>query len=69
MEILAQRLYLLRTERHLKQEETAAALGIGFQSYRRYEHGQREPSASVIVAMADFFGVSADYLLGRSDQR
>lgn len=69
MTVLAERLLMLRTERHLSQDEAAKALGIGFQSYRRYEHSEREPTAPVIVSMADFFGVSADYLLGRTDQR
>ncbi|MCI8537276.1 MAG: helix-turn-helix transcriptional regulator [Oscillospiraceae bacterium] len=69
MKILSERLFLLRTERNLKQEEVSKALGIGFQSYRRYEHDERDPSAPVIVAMANFFNVSSDYLLGLRDER
>ncbi len=69
MEILSERLLMLRTERNLKQEEVSKALGIGFQSYRRYEHDEREPNAAVIAAMAKFFCVSSDYLLGLSDER
>lgn len=38
-------------------------------SYRRYETGEREPDASTLVRMADYYHVTADYLLGRSDNR
>ena len=68
MSVLSQRILLLRKERGLKQEEAAEGCGIGYRSYRRYESGERKPGASAIVALADFFGVSADYLLGRTDQ-
>lgn len=67
MEILAQRLLLLRKDKHLRQIDAAEAIGISFNSYCRYEHGEREPDAPTIKAMADFYNVSADYLLGRSN--
>ncbi|MCI8537277.1 MAG: helix-turn-helix transcriptional regulator [Oscillospiraceae bacterium] len=69
MKILSERLLILRKERQLSQPQTAKELGISFPSYCRYEHNERDPSAPVIVAMADFFDVSADYLLGRTDER
>ncbi len=68
MKILAQRLFALRKERNLTQEHVADAVGISFNSYRRYEKDEREPMAPTIVAMADFFQVSTDYLLGRTEQ-
>lgn len=68
MPILPERILLLRKERGLKQEEVAEQTGIGYRSYRRYESGEREPTASTIITLADFFQVSADYLLGRTDQ-
>ena len=37
--------------------------------YIRYEKGEREPVISLLTVIADYFDVSADYLLGRSDQR
>ena len=43
-------------------------MGISFNSYCRYEKSEREPMAPTIAALADFFGVSADYLLGRTEQ-
>ena len=69
MQKLAENLYGLRKERNLTQEETAKELGIGLRSYCRYEKNEREPDAPVLVKMADFYNVSLDYLVGRSDQR
>ncbi len=66
---LAERLKSLRLEKKLKQEEVAEGLKIAMRSYCRYEYGEREPNASVLWRMADFFGVSMDYLVGRSDER
>ena len=62
-------LLLLRNEHGLTQEQAAEGQGITYRSYRRYESGEREPVASVLVQMADFYGVSLDYLVGRSEQR
>ena len=36
-------------------------------AYQRYEYGPREPAYQKLIALADFFGVSIDYLVGRSD--
>lgn len=69
MKILAERLRQLRKEKGLRQEDMQEHLGISYNSYCRYEKDERDPSAPVIVTMADFFGVSADYLLGRKDER
>lgn len=66
---LAERLKELRKESNLRQEQVAVALDIGMATYCRYEQGKREPTASVLCRMADYYGVSADYLLGRSDTR
>ncbi len=38
-------------------------------AYCNYEQGKREPTASVLERMADYYDVSVDYLLGRSDSR
>lgn len=66
---LAERLLFLRREKGLKQEDVSEQSKVAYRSYRRYESGEREPAASTIIALADFFGVSTDFLLGRSDQR
>ena len=67
MTALAERLVLLQQERNVMKKEIADAAGLSLMGYYRYERGQREPSASTLVALADFFNVSIDYLLGRTD--
>ena len=69
MEILAKRMRELRNEKRIWQEEMASILGVSVSAYRNYETNKREPTAPLIAAFADYFDVSADYLLGRSDQR
>ena len=69
MSVLSERLLQLRKEAGLKQEEVSEQSGVAYRSYRRYEAGEREPSASSLGALADFFGVTTDFLLGRTDVR
>lgn len=52
----------------LSQLTIAQKLGVQVPQYQRYEWGKTTPSADVIVKMATTFGVSADYLLGLSDE-
>lgn len=66
---LEERMKELRMERNLSQKRTAAELGIGITTYCRYELGMREPTASLLCQMADYYDVTTDYLLGRSDDR
>ena len=60
---------MLRKERDLTQLQAAEGMNVAFSTYRRYEKKQREPDASTLVQMADFYGVTTDYLLGRSEER
>ncbi|MDE6730441.1 MAG: helix-turn-helix domain-containing protein [Oscillospiraceae bacterium] len=53
----------LRKKRGLTQKQVAAALGIGESSYCSYENASREPNYQMLIRIADFFGVSLDYLL------
>ena len=69
MSNLPERMKNLRKSKGLKQEEVAELSGVGYMSYRRYETGIREPTASTLWKLADFFEVSVDYLIGRSDIR
>ncbi len=66
---LSERLLLLRREKKLRQEDAAEQSGVSYGSYLRYERGEREPTASVLWKLADFYHVSLDYLVGRSDER
>lgn len=59
----------LRKERGLKQAEMADILGIKERSYQCYEYRERYPDFPGLIAIADFFDVSLDYLVGRSDVR
>ena len=59
----------LRKERKMRQEDIAVELDIALMTYYRYEQGKREPTASVLIRMADYYDVSLDYLVGRSDDR
>ena len=69
MSDLSERLYSLREEYGLTQEDAAKELGISMKSYCRYEKDEREPSASVLIQMARFYQVSLDYLVGMKDER
>ena len=66
---LAERLKELRKEKGFRQEHAAVALDISMSSYCNYEQGKREPTASLLCRMADYYDVTTDYLLGRSDDR
>ncbi len=71
-EIMAEfceRLKMLRKERGLKQREMAAQFGLALNSYQCYEYATRYPEFKGLIALADFFDVSLDYLVGRSDVR
>lgn len=55
----------LRAEKNLSQAALAKAIGVSQKAVDYWERGVNEPKASYIVLLADFFGVSADFLLGR----
>ncbi len=57
----------IRTRKNLTQAEVASALGVSSVVYSRYETGSRQPSIDVLIQLADIFGVTVDYLLGRQD--
>ena len=59
-------LKLLRNEKNMSQQELADALGISKSSINMYERGERQPNFEVLEAIADFFNVDIDYLLGRT---
>ena len=54
----------LREERGLTQQELATELNLNPVTYLHYEKDQREPPLCVLADMAEYFGVSVDYLLG-----
>ncbi|GET12317.1 hypothetical protein SN811_08170 [Ligilactobacillus agilis] len=59
------RIRQLRKERGLSITKLAEIIGISYQSLQRYEAGKRDPSIQVLIALADYFNVTVDYLVGR----
>ncbi len=57
----------LRLERNLTQSEVAKAIGTSQRNIGRWENGENTPAAIYVKALAEFFCVSADYLLGLED--
>ena len=66
---LKERLRILRKERKETQAQTAEATGMTLRQYQRYEHGTQKPGMDYLWALADHFGVTLDYLVGRTDER
>lgn len=64
-----ERLKLLRKEKKVPQKELADLLGISIRGYQFYESEVNEPNVKVLTALADFYGVTIDYLVGRTDKR
>lgn len=62
-----ERLARLRTNKGLSQYKLAELLGFSRGQIANYEHGTREPDHETLRRLADFFGVTTDYLLGRTD--
>ncbi len=63
------RLYDLRTDKDLRQEDIANILGTSKQSYGRYENGNRKLSIEDLIKLAKFYSVSTDYILGLTDEQ
>ena len=56
-----------RNDFGLTQKAVADAVGMRETAYSRYERGEREPAYKQLLALADTFNVSIDYLVGRTD--
>lgn len=63
----ADRIAELRDSRALTQKQLAANTGLSEIGIRSYEGRRRKPAHDAIMSLADFFNVSTDYLLGRTD--
>ncbi len=61
------RLKYLRKQRKISQLKLALDLNLNQNSISRYETGEREADYNTLIKLADYFGVSVDYLLGRTD--
>lgn len=69
MKSFPQRLRKLREERGMLQRELADKLNVSRVAVTQYEQGKRFPEWDTLQKIADLFGVSIDYLLGRVDDR
>ena len=67
MSVFSERLIQLRKDRGLSQVALSKEIGVSSRVYQTYEYGKSEPGMSNLISIADFFGVSLDYLTGRTD--
>lgn len=63
------RLKLLREEKGLIQKDIAKLLNVSIPAINQYENGKRDMSTETVIKLAEYFDVSTDYLLGKSDIR
>ena len=65
--MIGQKIKELRIERGLRLKDVAEAMDLTLRAICHYEAGTREPSLATVVKLCKFFDVSADYLLGLTD--
>lgn len=58
----------LRKSRGITQKQLAIAISASERGIQQYELGERKPSYEMLLALADYFDVSLDYLVGRTDK-
>lgn len=63
--MIAVQLSNIRKNRNLTMRAVADALGVSLSAYQKYENGTRDVSTDMLSKLADFYGVTTDYLLGR----
>lgn len=69
MKIFAKRIKELRKEKKQTQTNMAELLDIKLRAYQYYESATYYPEIPNLIKLADYFNVTTDYLLGRSDER
>lgn len=69
MDTISIRLKELRKEKDVMQKDVANFLDISSSAYGFYEQGKRTPTSDIVVKLAEYFDVSTDYLLGKTDER
>lgn len=63
----SKRLQMLRERQHKSRRVVSELCGLPTDAIRRYERGEAKPTADSLIAIANYFEVSIDYLLGRTD--
>lgn len=69
LKILGRRLRALRMEHGKKQREIAELLDMTLRNYQRFEQGKTDIPASTLAFFAEYYQVTVDYLLGRTERR
>lgn len=59
----------LREDNDLTQKDIAEILKMKQPQYWRYEQGDKDPSTEILIKLADYYGTSIDYILGRTDEK
>jgi len=67
MSVFSERLVALRKNKGISQSAAAKEINVALRAYQNYEYGDAEPRLSTLVRIADFYGVTLDYLAGRTD--
>lgn len=65
--IFKDHLRFIRKNKKFTQKEVAMAAGVTERNYQDWEYGNTKPGFDALIALADFFDVSLDYLVGRTD--
>lgn len=63
-----ERVYSLRIDNDLSQSEISKAIHISPRAYSHYETGSRNMPIEILIALCDYYQVSLDYIVGRSDR-
>ncbi len=63
--MIADMLKKMRESKKLTQQDVADGINVNSSTYKNYEYGRREPDLETVSKLADFYGVTTDYLLGR----
>lgn len=69
MSVFSERIASLRKSKGISQPLAAKEIGVSPRAYQKYEYEESEPTLSVASRIADFYGVSLDYLAGRTEEK
>lgn len=67
MIIFKERLRDIRKDKSCTQKQVAVAVGASERNYQDWEYGNKKPAFDTLIALADYFNVSLDYLVGRTN--
>ena len=65
--MFGERLKLIRTKSGITQKEASKLFGITERAYQNYEINRSTPNVSLLISIANYFDISLDYLVGRTD--